>query len=65
MRDEVKPKAGNRHKRDPALVCKERKAKVADAVSRIQTANPDGNLVQTNPGMRALMDMRSVKSNGS
>lgn len=63
MRDEVKPRSGNRHKRDPDLVRKERQAKVATAINQ-STVAPEANLVQTNPGMRALMDMRAAKSNG-
>jgi hypothetical protein len=64
MRDEVKPRSGNRHKRDPDFARQARLDKVAAATNKF-TANPDGHLVQTNPGMRALMDMRTAKSNGS
>jgi hypothetical protein len=65
MRDVVKPKSGNRHKRDPDFARQVRQDKVALAVATKLTVSPDGHLVQTNPGMRALMDMRTAKSNGS
>jgi hypothetical protein len=64
MRDEVKPRSGNRHERDPDFARQVRLDKVALAIANKHSANPDGHLVQTNPGMRALMDMRAAKSNG-
>lgn len=59
MRDSVNPKPGNRHKRDPDFARQARLDKVAIALTNKFNANPDGHLVQTNPGMRALMDMRA------